>query len=114
TRPGTTRTRTWARRPSPDDPLDHPERELVAAERRHDVRPVDTVLDHREHLARDAHALVAPLGAAAGHAHALSDVDGDAHAGDLVVQELRVSIARQRQEPDEHGDAEGADVVQEA
>ena len=52
-------------------------------------------------------------GAGAGLAHPLADRLGDLHAGHLVVEELGVAVARERQEADQHRQAERRDVVEE-
>lgn len=67
-----------------------------------------------EHLARDGDAFLARLRARACLTHTLPDGVGDLHAWHLVVQELCVAIASERQEADEHGQIEGRDIVEEA
>ena len=93
--------------------VDHLEGELEALERRHDVRAGDAMAYGAQHLSRDGDALLARLRAGSGEAHALAHALGHLHAGHLVVEELGVAIARERQEPHQHGQAERLDVVQE-
>ncbi len=57
--------------------------------------------------------LLARRGPAPGLAHPLAHVFGHLHARDLVVEELGVPVAREREEPDEHGEPERLDVVEE-
>ena len=61
-----------------------------------------------------ANAFGARGGTAADLRHALAILGGDAHAGDLVVEELGVAMRRERQDADHHRQAERRGVVEEA
>ena len=66
-----------------------------------------------QHLARDRDPFLAGVGPRARLAHTFANRLGDLHARHLVVEELRVAVAGERQEPDEHRQAERRDVVRE-
>src|SRR5919106_6898279 len=99
---------------STDDAFDDLQRQLVAPERRHDIGAGYAILHIRQHLARNGDALAAPRRARAGPAHALANVRGNVHSWYLVVKELGVAVARQRQEAHEHRNPEVFNVFEHA
>src|SRR3989441_5594763 len=92
--------------------VQHLQRQLVTAERRHQIGALDALAHREQHLARDLHALLA-RGLAAGRlAHPLADHFGDLHAGDFVVEELGILVAHQREHADQHGHLQVLDAPQ--
>src|SRR3989442_12403222 len=67
--------------------VQHLQRQLVTAERRHQIRALDALAHREQHLARDLHAFLAPGLAAGARPHPLADHFGDLQAGAFAVEE---------------------------
>src|SRR4029453_12651746 len=103
---------TVARAMLPLQAVEDFERQLVATERGHEVRALHTIAYREQHLAGDLDAFLARRLAAGRLAHPLPGLGGDLHAGHLVVEDLGVLVADERQHAHHDRELQRSDALE--